>query len=192
VPVFSRHLIVTIVRSPGTPQEHRQEHVQAGGTVDTNALFYADTDIKRGDEIHAAHLDEPRVVTALHPKADLSGELTHYEVELEPLSIYQERQVTHNQRSTPGTLLGATSTKERSRIVQIFLCHANEDKPQVREVYRRLKTEGFEPWLDEENLVGGQLWRQEIPKALRASDFILIFLSHLNFAQNSGGSKRIK
>jgi hypothetical protein len=31
--------------------------------------------------------------------------------------------------------------------------------------------------LDEENLVGGQLWRQEIPKALRASDFILIFLS---------------
>ncbi len=32
-------------------------------------------------------------------------------------------------------------------MAQIFLCHASEDKPQVREVYQRLKDEGFEPWL---------------------------------------------
>jgi hypothetical protein len=63
---------------------------------------------------------------------------------------------------------------------RIFLCHANEDKPQVREVYHRLKAEGFEPWLDEEDLLPGQLWSQEIRKALRSSDFILIF-----FSQNS-------
>ena len=60
---------------------------------------------------------------------------------------------------------------------QIFLCHASEDKPKVREVYRRLKDEGFQPWLDEEDLLPGQLWEQEIPKALKASDFILIFFS---------------
>ncbi len=60
---------------------------------------------------------------------------------------------------------------------QIFLCHASEDKPKVREVYHRLKDEGFEPWLDEEDLLPGQLWEQEIPKALKASDFILIFFS---------------
>jgi hypothetical protein len=104
VPIFNRSLLVTIVRSPGTPQEHLQENVQAGGTADTNALFYADTDIKRGDEIHATHLDEPRVVTAVHLKTALSGELTHYEVELEPLSVYKERQATHDQWSTPRTL----------------------------------------------------------------------------------------
>ena len=62
-------------------------------------------------------------------------------------------------------------------MARLFLCHANEDKPQVRKVYQRLKVEGFEPWFDEEALLPGQLWRQEIPKALRSSDFILIFFS---------------
>ncbi len=65
-------------------------------------------------------------------------------------------------------------------MARIFLCHASEDKPQVREVYRHLREEGFQPWLDEEDLVGGQLWEQEIPQALQASDFIVIF-----FSQNS-------
>jgi hypothetical protein len=50
----------------------------------------------------------------------------------------------------------------------------------VREVYQRLKAEGFEPWLDEEALLPGQLWNQEIRRVLRNSDFILIF-----FSQNS-------
>jgi formylglycine-generating enzyme required for sulfatase activity len=62
-------------------------------------------------------------------------------------------------------------------MAKIFLCHASEDKQKVREVYQRLKEEDFEPWLDEEDLLPGQLWRQEIPKVLRSSDFILIFLS---------------
>jgi formylglycine-generating enzyme required for sulfatase activity len=65
-------------------------------------------------------------------------------------------------------------------MAQIFLCHASEDKPRVREVYGRLRAEGLHPWLDEENLLGGQLWEREIPIALKASDFILIF-----FSQNS-------
>ncbi len=67
-----------------------------------------------------------------------------------------------------------------SKPVQIFLCHASEDKPKVIEVYRFLKQQGFKPWLDKEDLLPGQRWDQEIPKALKASDFILIF-----FSQNS-------
>lgn len=63
---------------------------------------------------------------------------------------------------------------------RIFLCHASEDKPKVVEVYRFLKQQGFDPWLDQEDLLPGQRWDQEIPKAIRASDFILIF-----FSQNS-------
>jgi len=63
---------------------------------------------------------------------------------------------------------------------RIFLCHATEDNPQVRAVYQRLKAEGFEPWLDAEDLLPGQLWDQEIRRALQNSDFILIF-----FSQNS-------
>jgi hypothetical protein len=62
-------------------------------------------------------------------------------------------------------------------MARISLCHANKDKPKVRDVYNRLKDEGFQPWLDEEDLLPSQLWEQEIPRALKASDFILIFFS---------------
>jgi hypothetical protein len=38
-------------------------------------------------------------------------------------------------------------------VARIFLCHASEDKAQVREVYHRLRAiDGLEPWLDEEGV----------------------------------------
>lgn len=56
---------------------------------------------------------------------------------------------------------------------RIFLAHAHEDKPQVRKLYADLKASGFDPWFDVEDLLPGQLWKQEIPKAIRdASAFI--------------------
>ncbi|NUM69130.1 toll/interleukin-1 receptor domain-containing protein, partial [candidate division KSB1 bacterium] len=45
-----------------------------------------------------------------------------------------------------------------SKPVQIFLCHASEDKPKVVEVYRFLQQQGFKPWLDKEDLLPGQRW----------------------------------
>jgi hypothetical protein len=50
---------------------------------------------------------------------------------------------------------------------KIFLAHASQDKPQVRKLYADLKKHGFEPWLDEINLVPGQNWKVEIPKVIR-------------------------
>ncbi|MFZ5910497.1 MAG: TIR domain-containing protein [Chloroflexota bacterium] len=42
------------------------------------------------------------------------------------------------------------------RKLRVFLCHASHDKPAVRELYQRLKAEGWiDPWLDEENLFPG-------------------------------------
>ena len=50
-------------------------------------------------------------------------------------------------------------------MAQIFLCHASEDKAQVRKVYQCLKRiDGFEPWLDEEDLLPGQDWGLVIPR----------------------------
>jgi TIR domain len=61
--------------------------------------------------------------------------------------------------------------------IQIFLCHASEDKAAVEAIYDRLKALGYKPWLDKKDPLPGQLWEEEIPKAIRVSDFILIFLS---------------
>ena len=37
------------------------------------------------------------------------------------------------------------------RKLRVFLCHASQDKPVVRELYQRLLAESWiDPWLDEE------------------------------------------
>ena len=63
-------------------------------------------------------------------------------------------------------------------MARIFLCHASEDKAQVREVYHHLRAiAGFEPWLDEIDISPGQDWDYEIERALEDSDFVIVFLS---------------
>jgi len=61
--------------------------------------------------------------------------------------------------------------------LQIFLCHLSADKPYVLKLYRRLRKEGFDPWLDKEKLLGGQDWEFEIHGAIFNSDIILVCLS---------------
>jgi hypothetical protein len=78
-------------------------------------------------------------------------------------------------------------------MARIFLCHASEDKAQVREVYHRLHAiDGFKPWLDEEDLLPGQEWAREIPRALQPSDFILIFLSRASVAKRGYVQREMK
>src|SRR5262249_18022279 len=74
----------------------------------------------------------------------------------------------------------------------IFLCHASEDKPQVEEVYHRLRALGWQPWMDKMDLLPGQRWQQEIPRALRASDFILIFFSRNSVAKRGYVQREFK
>lgn len=61
--------------------------------------------------------------------------------------------------------------------LRVFLCHASADKPAVRKLHRYLKQRGITPWLDELDLLPGQKWEIEIPKALHSSDVILVCLS---------------
>jgi TIR domain len=62
-------------------------------------------------------------------------------------------------------------------VARIFLCHASEDKPQVRKVYQQLKARGFTPWLDEVDILPGQNCNYEIEQALETSEFVIVFLS---------------
>jgi ATP-dependent Clp protease ATP-binding subunit ClpB len=61
--------------------------------------------------------------------------------------------------------------------LSVFLCHAAEDKEQVRALSMKLRGSGFRPWLDETELLPGQKWDEEIKKALRRCDIILVCLS---------------
>lgn len=65
------------------------------------------------------------------------------------------------------------------RKLRVFLCHASEEKQRVGELYRRLEADGCDPWLDKQSLIPGQRWKQEVQKAVRSSDTVLVCLSPL-------------
>ncbi len=79
-----------------------------------------------------------------------------------------------------------------NRPLRIFLCHASNDKPAVRELYHRLCADGFAPWLDEENLLPGEDWQYEIPKAVRQSDVVIVCLSPKSSNKEGYVQKEIK
>jgi len=64
-----------------------------------------------------------------------------------------------------------------ARKLRIFLCHATEDRTKVEDLYCRLKSKLFEPWLDKEDLVPGQDWEKEIRRAVEESDLFIACLS---------------
>jgi hypothetical protein len=76
--------------------------------------------------------------------------------------------------------------------LKIFLCHATEDKLPVRVLYNRLIKDGFDVWLDEENLLPGQSWALEISKAIKNTDIILVCLSNKSVTKRGVVQKEIK
>jgi hypothetical protein len=62
----------------------------------------------------------------------------------------------------------------------VFLAHAREDKALVKKLYADLKARGLDPWLDEVDLLPGQIW---IPKAIRQAGVFLACLSSRSVAK---------
>ena len=66
---------------------------------------------------------------------------------------------------------------QASHLCRVFLCHSSGDQPAVRRLYGRLRGEGFDVWLDQENILPGQDWDAEIRRAVRAADLVIVCLS---------------
>jgi len=60
---------------------------------------------------------------------------------------------------------------------QIFLSYVREDQEKVIDLYKKLFDAGFEPWMDQINLLPGEMWELGIQKAIHNSDFFLACLS---------------
>ncbi|NWJ48811.1 MAG: SUMF1/EgtB/PvdO family nonheme iron enzyme [Chloroflexi bacterium] len=77
--------------------------------------------------------------------------------------------------------------------LKVFLCHSSGDKEAVRALYQRLKAESWlHPWLDEEELLPGQTWRDEIEKAVEQSHIILVCLSPASIDKEGYVQREIK
>jgi hypothetical protein len=60
---------------------------------------------------------------------------------------------------------------------KVFLCYARTDQSKVFNLYDNLSRDGFDPWMDRKNLVGGQNWQLEIRKAIESSDYFVACIS---------------
>jgi energy-coupling factor transporter ATP-binding protein EcfA2 len=103
-------------------------------------------------------LDGLRTVRAL----ELDPSTPEWQIALQPLPDFEEK---------------AADPAPASRHCRVFLCHSSGDKPAVRELYGRLHQEGFDAWLDEENILPGQDWDMEIRKAVQRADLVIVCLS---------------
>jgi hypothetical protein len=81
---------------------------------------------------------------------------------------------------------------QSNRMLNVFLCHSSQDKPAVRELYRRLKDEGFDPWLDDEKLMPGQDWNEEITLAVRSADVVIVCLSNSSITKDGYVQREIR
>lgn len=78
------------------------------------------------------------------------------------------------------------------RPLRAFLCHASDDKAAVQRLYARLVADGVDAWLDQEKLIPGQNWRDEITKAVRESDIVIVCLSQRSVTKEGFVQKEIK
>lgn len=74
----------------------------------------------------------------------------------------------------------------------IFLAHASEDKERVRELYKKLKQNGLEPWLDEEDLLPGVKWDDKIKEAIKNARFFMACLSEHSVSKNGYIQKELR
>lgn len=83
-----------------------------------------------------------------------------------------------------------SGTDEKKLLV--FISHASEDNAAVKRLTKRLKEDGFDPWLDLERLLPGQDWNLEIEKSMRESGAILLCFSEESVSKESYIQKEYK
>ncbi|MDJ0717991.1 MAG: TIR domain-containing protein [Prochloraceae cyanobacterium] len=82
--------------------------------------------------------------------------------------------------------------QQSNNSVRIFLAHASEDKDEIKQLYERLKSQGYNPWLDVYDLKIGQKWQEVIPKVIKKSDFIILCLSSISVTKPGFLQKEFK
>ena len=63
------------------------------------------------------------------------------------------------------------------RTHDVFISYAREDMQAASELFIRLRSQGFRPWLDVICLLPGQPWKESIRKAIKECRFFLALLS---------------
>jgi hypothetical protein len=114
-----------------------------------------------------------------------------------PLELHQFDWLTPitNEVQVPQAYVGDQNiapSPNPGRSILVFLCHSSGDKPVVRRLYERLHNDHLLPWLDEKNIIPGMDWDQEIKKAVRRADLVVVCLSQRSVAKSGYVQREIR
>lgn len=70
----------------------------------------------------------------------------------------------------------------------VFLCHASQDAAKAREIHEALERAGLQPWLDAEDLRGGDHWDALIESTIPDVDYFVVLNSQALLAKSQGSS----
>ncbi|MBL8051801.1 MAG: TIR domain-containing protein [Nitrospira sp.] len=65
----------------------------------------------------------------------------------------------------------------------VFLCHNSADKPEVREIASKLRSQGLKPWLDERDILPGELWQEALEEQIKKSKAAAILVGDNGIGQ---------
>jgi len=72
-----------------------------------------------------------------------------------------------------------TGTETENKKLIPFLAYSKINKTSVRRFAARLRSEGWiDPWIDEEDILPGQVWQNSVIMGVRKSHAVIIFLSN--------------
>ncbi|MEO0536157.1 MAG: toll/interleukin-1 receptor domain-containing protein [Cyanobacteria bacterium P01_A01_bin.123] len=75
---------------------------------------------------------------------------------------------------------------------EVFISYASEDRSKCEQLYRDLRAEGYDVWLDSQDLVAGSNWSIEIRKAIRGAQYFIIVLSSNSVSKRGYVQKEIR
>jgi len=99
------------------------------------------------------------------------------------------KHITNQLKVTIDYLEGKHKKMKKTRI---FIAFSEKDKRKAQNLYKKLKDEGFSPWIYTKDGLGGEKWRQEIPERIRESDFFIACLSTNSVTKDGFFQKELK
>jgi formylglycine-generating enzyme required for sulfatase activity len=76
--------------------------------------------------------------------------------------------------------------------MRIFISYAREDQDKAHQIYRRLLDAGCNPWIDIENLLPGEKFKNVIEQTLTNCDMVIVCLSTASVRKRSFFQREVK
>ena len=76
--------------------------------------------------------------------------------------------------------------------IQVFISYSKEDEKIAKRLHKDLNRNGIKAWLDSENLLPGQQWKNIINNAIEESDYLIALLSMNSISKKGYVHKELK